>query len=150
MFRPAVVAVAAFTYNTFVAGRIECLSRPFGEHTIDLYAEDFRADLREHRCLVAASGADLQHHAFLLYAGELGHQGHDERLADCLLPTDRQGAVEVGVFADFLRHEQMARYIAHRLKHEWVGDAPLLELAFDHLPALGLDSLVLRNRFRRP
>ena len=60
---------------------------------------------------------------------------------------DRQGAVLVGVAAEALGHEELARHAAHRGEHALVRDPSTAQLLLDHLgraTAASLDGLTSR------
>ena len=62
-------------------------------------------------------------------------RGDDERLRDRLVVPDRERAVVVGMRAQALRHEELARDAGHRLEDALVAYAAAAQLALDHLRA---------------
>ena len=64
--------------------------------------------------------------------GRLDHQRDDVGLADRLFLAERQRAVLVGEFAQAIRHERLARHLAHRGEHVPVADPARFQLAVHH------------------
>ena len=87
----------------------------------------------QHRGLVAAARADLQHPVPRLYIQRLGHQADDIGLADRLGAVDRQGLVLPGLVEEFLVHEDRPVDRFDRRQHTRVHH-PLLAKAQDQPP----------------
>ena len=100
----------------------------------DLDRVDVLDQRAEHRRLVAAAGADLQHLVGRLRIDRFGHVGHDERRRNGLAFADRQGHVEIGIAALGDRHELVPRRGAHGLDHPRILHARADDLLVDHVP----------------
>ena len=98
----------------------------------DLDGEDLRTEFCQHRRLVSAPRANLQHALPGREHRQLGHQGHDVRLADRLVGLDRQRRVIVCLGAQSLAYEHVSRHRAHRLEHPGVGDPAGFDLTGNH------------------
>src|SRR5205085_4116704 len=89
---------------------------------------DAAAELRQHRRVVAGTGADLEH----LVAGAdlecLGHARDDEGLAHRLAVTDRQRDILIGLIGEGGGHEELARDPLERAENARVGDAEAAQL----------------------
>ncbi len=79
----------------------------------------------QHRALVAAARADLEHPVARLDLQRLGHQADDIGLADRLGAVDRQGLILPRPIQELLVHEDGAVDRLHRRQHARIGD-PLL------------------------
>jgi len=108
----------------------------------------FDRQLRQHRRLVAATGADLQHLAQLAPGAQrLDHQGDHIGLGNSLRKAYRQRIVVVSAACQRLLHEQVARYDTQCRKHALVGN-PFLAQPLDHARAGALrgHAYALRRR----
>lgn len=93
--------------------------------------------------LVAGAGAEFEH---AMVGGELeflGHDGDHEGLGDGLAVAAGQGLVFVGVLAAGLGEEEVAGQVAHEVEDFWAGDAAGSKLSFDHVPACGLEWIII-------
>ena len=91
-----------------------------GELGEPLDRDDLRAELGEHRGLVAGAGADVER---LLSGPErerLADLGHHVGLRDRLAVTDRERRVLVCAAPLGLGHEELARDALHRVEHTLV------------------------------
>src|SRR5207244_2498721 len=95
-------------------------------------------EVREHRRLVAAAGADFQRFTWAFISqDELDHASDHERMRDGLAEADRQRVVLVGAAGERLLDEEVPRHAAERGEHALVADA-LRAPARDHARAGGL------------
>ena len=142
---PALEAVADADEDVGVA---QAFQRPFGPQTQrldDLDRVHFLDQRAEHRRLIAAAGADLQHAIRGLRVQLLGHERDDERRGDGLAFADRQAHVIVGAGPLVGRHEFVPQRGPHGLQHPRILDAVGHDDLLDQ-KAAGL--LELRRRLR--
>src|ERR1051326_8318899 len=103
--------------------RLEARLRLGEQRLVPLDRVDHAAEQREHRCLVAGAGADLQHAMSRLDLQLLRGIGHDVRLADGLAAGDGQRAVVIGAYLERLVDELLAWRSLDGAEHPLVGDA---------------------------
>src|SRR5258708_606079 len=95
-------------------------------------------DMRQHRGLVTAAGADLQDFfGNFLFNQCFDHTSDDVRLRNGLAETDRQRSVLVGAARQRLLDEQMPRHRAHGAEHTLLADT-LLSQPLHHAHARAL------------
>ena len=96
---------------------------------------------------IARACAHFEHLVAGLDLGELDHAGDDIGLGDSLARLDGQGPVLVREFLQMLRHEGLARHLAHGGKHKRISDAAGGQVPRDHdgavpgVPAFALFAL---------
>ena len=116
-----VAAVAVLERNVAQLERLQVAPRLGDQRADALDGVHLARDVREHRGLVAAAGADLEHVAELAaVARELGHARDDPRLRDRLPVADRQRRVLVGADRQRFVDEDVARHRVHRGQHDLV------------------------------
>ncbi len=116
-------AVTHADIDASVPGALErppCFVRELGDA---LDRHDVVRELREECRLVAGAGADLER-AAPLQPERLEHRRDHERLRDRLSRSDRQRTIGVGVTAEILRHEQLARDRGKGGEDSLVADPP--------------------------
>ena len=72
---------------------------------------------------IARACAHFEHLVAGLDLGEVDHAGDDIGLGDSLARLDGQGPVLVRELLQMLRHEGLARHLAHGSKHKRIIDA---------------------------
>ena len=106
---PAAIAVADAHVHVRVAEPRQVGARPLAELLHDLDRVDLARELGEHRRLVARAGPDLEHALVAAQPQLLRHVGHHVRLRDRLAAADRERPVFVGVVAQLVGHQLVAR-----------------------------------------
>ena len=109
--------------DALVAGTLERAPRLLRELRDALDRHDLVGELGEQGRLVAGTRADVER-AAPVEPERLEHRRDHVRLRDRLPRTDRERAVGVGVPAETLRHEQLARHGRDRRQHSLVADPP--------------------------
>ncbi len=122
---------STFPYPTS-ASVVACLLGELGDA---LDRDHLRSELGEYGCLVARPGADIEDALAPVQAEEGADRGDHERLRDRLVVSDRERAVAIGMRAQAVRHEAVARDASHRLEDALVAYAASAQLELDHLRA---------------
>ena len=134
---------------------LEAQARAVQQRVDALNAVDETHQRREHRGLVAAAGADLQHLARrAAFEQRLGHLRDHERLRDRLAVADRQRRVFVRARRERFVDEQVTRHVADLIEHLRVDDAllaqaldePLARARGGHADAGAIARLVVHDR----
>ena len=135
---PAECAVAGMDLDVGAPQRPQPLARRLGQPGVALDRVHAARQPAQHGGGVARAGAHFQHAIIGADVGGLGHQRHDVGLRHRLACFDRHRRIVVGVAAQVLGHEPLARHLAHGVQHAHVGDAAARELVLDHLDALAV------------
>jgi hypothetical protein len=88
--------------------------------------------MREHGCLIAAPGADLENSVRPSDAKRVGHVGDDERLRDRLTVADRQRTISIRKRPHGFWHEQVPWHVAHHIEDTGIRDAAPPKLFSEH------------------
>src|SRR5947209_4719847 len=149
LVRPAVRAVEHLHRDVVDLQLADDLRGAQGELVDPFDREDFGAQFREYDRLVSRSRANLQHLFAAAQVEQLDHPRHDVRLRDRLSFADGERAGAVRLRGDDLRHEAVARHLAHRLQDPVIGDPARRDMAVDHERALMRELALLRRGARR-
>src|SRR5712671_1926367 len=96
-------------------------ARALGKGAVALDADDFPAEPRQDRSLVARAGADFEHPMRSLHVQLFGHVGDHEGLADSLAAGDPERAVPVRIAPVDGLDERLARDLLHGAQHRLVA-----------------------------
>ena len=124
---PAAHAVAGHGRHVVQAERRKALLGLMQKRAMPLDRVDTPAQARHDGGVVAGSGADLQHLHTLAQVQGLEHAGNDRGLAERLAMADRQRHVLVGLIAERLGHEHLARDALDRRKDAGIRDPALAQ-----------------------
>ena len=125
-------AVAMLQRDIAQLQRLQVPPRLGDQRSDALDAVHVAGDVREHRGLVAAAGADLEHFVELAaVARKLAHPRDDPRLRYRLAVADRKRRVVIRADGERLVDEDVARHAVQCREHDFVGDA-LLAQPLDH------------------
>ena len=92
------------------------------------YAVDPPHELRQDRGLVTGAGTYFKNIPGRLRLKQgLCHEGHDIRLGDGLVVTDRQGIIAVGMARNSIADETVPRSLQHRLQYGFVLNSLLAQ-----------------------
>ncbi len=122
----------------------------FAQIRIPLQRVDDPCQPAQHRRLIPAAGADLQHGILHRQAEHLRHQRHDVRLRDRLAAANGERVVIIRQHAQVVGQKAVARNRAHRVQHARIVDVARFQLFADHPFAehfkIGLRSHTLLSR----
>src|SRR6185436_15776132 len=130
--RPAERTVAVVHVDVVVAQPGEALGRNARQLLDALDGVDLAHQRAEDRGRVARAGADLEHALLALELQRLHGHRDDVGLRDRLAGADRQRRVVVGMRAELLGHELLARHGAEHGQHQRVDDVAPAELVAHH------------------
>ena len=128
----ALGAVAVNDLGIGVAERLEALARLVGKLLVALDGIDLARDAAQHGGGIARAGAHFEHLVAGIELEQLDHAGDDVGLGDGLPRLDRQRRILIGELRQVLRHERLARHLAHGGEHQRVGDAARLKMPRHH------------------
>ena len=141
MLGQAEPAVANVHVHAFIARCCERNLRAAGELRDPFNRVNLSRELREHGCLVARAGADIEHALIAFERKPLADEGNDERLRNRLSVCKRQRRVLVGEAAQVIGYKELAGHAGHRREHALVMDPAVPELIVDpeaaHAPPIG-------------
>src|SRR5882757_11346771 len=115
-FGPATITVAQPDAHVVICEVSECFRGGLGQWRDNLDGADLSRQVRKDGGLIARTRTDFEHNMIGRDLGQLGHQGHDERLRYGLAEADRNRPVRISDGARSLGDEQMAFRLAHGLK----------------------------------
>src|SRR5579862_926479 len=125
---PAKTAVAVTKANVADPELLEPPPRTREQRLDSLDGVELGHQRREHRRLIAAAGADLEHTLRrTTFEERLGHARHDVGLRDGLAVADRQCGIFVRAASQCLVDEDMSWHVADAIEHGEVADALLAQ-----------------------
>jgi len=122
LLRQPARAVADHERDVLDAGARERLRGQARQVGVALDRPHVGGERREDRGVIAGAGADVEHPVLRSQLEQLGHASDDERLRDRLSAPDAERGVVVGVGAQVLGHERLARDLLDRPQDALVGD----------------------------
>jgi len=132
VLRPSFPPVAYLQMHVVIGEPLEYRSRRPGEGRKPLNGKHFGSENREQRCDITGTGSYLQHAIRRQEAKVLQHSRYDVRLRNGLLFADGKRMVFVGVGAQGLWDEFVARDGGHGGEDALIMDSASGELGADH------------------
>ena len=127
------MAVAHLNADIAVSHPLQALARPPRQLGDDLQRIDLLHQLGEHRRLVAAAGAHLQHRTALRWQHQVAHQGDDEVLGNGVVAPDGQRAVAEGQWTHVALYEPLPRHPMTRASRASLPIRPRVKHSFDSM-----------------
>src|SRR5262245_47170036 len=119
---PAVAAVEDLEVDVLDGERADRFAGALRKCRDALDRVHLREEPAQYGGVVAGARADLEHAAGPVRLRQLAHARDDVGLRDRLLLPDRERGVVVGLRAQRLLDERLARDLAERSDDEWIGD----------------------------
>ncbi len=145
MLGPALGAVAHCDVHVAI---FQTMQRGFGrgcECRVAFHRIHLSREHREQCGYVARAGANFEDAVTVFESEVLEHRSNDIWLRDGLIFADRQRVIFVGLLAEGLRDELVARHLAHRFEHARVANSAIRELHANHGFALALGRIALEG-----
>ena len=114
---PALIAVTVHHLDVGVSQRLEAVARVLGQFGDDFDGIHPSRNFGQHRRLIAAASADLEHPVVGFEVEEIGHHRDDIGLRDGLFVADAERPIDVSRAALPFRNELVARDARHRRHH---------------------------------